>query len=255
MKKVLNIITNILVWLLVVAAVFMMIFTVFTVTTVDRNDRSIFGIRFYIVLSDSMSESENNADMDVHFDAGDIIFSKSVKDPTKLQPGDVISIISANTDNYGETITHMIREVKYTDDGKVLGYVTFGTNTGTNDEALVEPEYVLGKYVGKIVGAGNFLAYVKSPLGYVVCILVPFVLLILYNGINAIRLFKRYKKEQNEQIEAERAELAEERKQNAEMLRELMALKEQLASQTSGTTETKSTSSEATTDVASSDNN
>jgi hypothetical protein len=125
----------------------------------------------------------------------------------------------------------MIREVKRDENGRLLGYVTYGTNTGTDDEALVEPEYVLGTYAGKLPGVGNFFAYVKSTQGYIICILIPFLLLILYNGVNVIRLFRKYKKEQTAIMEAERAQIAEERKQNEEMLRELQALKEQLAKQ------------------------
>jgi len=230
-KKILNIALRIFTWLLVAFTVFMMIFTIISATTVDKNDRNLFGIRFYIVKTDSMSKSELNADMDVHFSAGDIILVKNVKDSTALQAGDIISFMSTNSDSYGETITHMIREVKTTDDGHVLGYVTFGTNTGVSDEALVEPEYVLGKYAGKLSGVGNFFAFVKSTPGYIVCILIPFTLLILYNGVNVIRLFRKYKKEQTEIMEAERAEIAAERKQNEDMLRELQALKEQLAKQ------------------------
>ena len=230
-EKILKIVKNVFVSIVVAFSVFMMIFTIFTVTTVDRNDRSVFGLRFYVVLTDSMSKSDKNADMDVHFNAGDIIFVKNVKDKTKLEAGDIIAFMSSNSESYGATITHMIREVKRTDDGKILGYVTFGTNTDTNDEALVEPAYVLGKYAGRLPGVGHFFEYLRSPIGYVIFILVPFILLILYNGINAIRLFRRYKREQNAILEAERAEIAEERKQNAEMLRELMALKEQLAKQ------------------------
>ena len=230
-KNVLNLLIKVAAYLLVIFTVFMMIFTIFTVTTVDRNDRSVFGLRFYVVLTDSMSKSDKNADMDVHFNAGDIIFVKNVKDKTKLEAGDIIAFLSSNSESYGATITHMIREVKRTDDGKILGYVTFGTNTDTNDEALVEPAYVLGEYAGRLPGVGHFFEYLRSPIGYVIFILVPFILLILYNGINAIRLFRRYKREQNAILEAERAEIAEERKQNAEMLRELMALKEQLAKQ------------------------
>ena len=61
-KKILNILMKVVTWLLVAFTVFMMIFTVVTVTTVDKNDRSIFGVRFYIVQTDSMSLSENNKD-------------------------------------------------------------------------------------------------------------------------------------------------------------------------------------------------
>ena len=45
MKKALNIVKNILVWLVVVFAVLMMVFTVVSVNTFDRSDRSLFGYR------------------------------------------------------------------------------------------------------------------------------------------------------------------------------------------------------------------
>ena len=227
-KKVMNIALKVVTWLLVAFTVFMMIFTIVTVTTVDRNDRSIFGVKFYIVQTDSMSLSENNKDMDVHFNAGDIVIIKNVDDPRALQAGDVIAFMSTNSVSYGETVTHMIREVRKTEDGKVLGYVTYGTNTGTDDEALVEPEYVLGAYSGKLPGVGNFFAFVKSTPGYIVCILVPFLLLILYNGVNVIRLFRKYKREQMEAMQAEKDKLEAERAENQRMMQELLALKAQL---------------------------
>ena len=228
-KKILNIILKVVTWLLVAFTVFMMIFTVVTVTTVDRNDRSIFGVKFYIVQTDSMSLSENNKDMDVHFNAGDIVLIKDVKDKTTLKEGDVIAFLSMNEDNRGETVTHMIREVKKNEDGKVLGYVTYGTNTGTDDKVLVEPEYVLGQYSGKLPGVGNFFAFVKSTPGYIVCILVPFLLLILYNGVNVIRLFRKYKREQMEAMQAEKEKLEAERAENQRMMQELLELKAQLS--------------------------
>ena len=75
MKKVWKVISNILVWLVVITAVFMMVFTIVSVNTFDRNDRDIFGMRLYIVLSDSMSATD--------FDAGDLVMVREV-DPTTL---------------------------------------------------------------------------------------------------------------------------------------------------------------------------
>lgn len=234
-SKAAAIILKVAAWILIVFTVFMMVFTIVTVTTVDKNERSIFGMRFYIVLSDSMSKSENNADLDVHFNAGDIVIAKELTTEEKLslKAGDIISFMFID-EKGAKTITHMIHEVKRNDEGKLLGYVTFGTNTGATDEELVEPSYVLGTYGGKLPGVGNFFAFVKSTPGYIVCILVPFLLLIAYNGANVIRLFRRYKKEQTAAIEAERAEIAAERQQNLDMLRELQALRDQLAQQTGG---------------------
>ena len=178
-KKALSIASRVFVWIIILLTVAMMIFTIFSTLTFDRNDRSMFGFKFYIVLSDSMSPSENNKDDEVHFSAGDIVLSKKVEDPTALQPGDVISFVSQNSVSYGETVTHMIRQVQKTQDGRVIGYVTYGTNTGADDEVLVEPSYVLGKYAGKLPGVGHFFAFMKTVPGYLVCILVPFLLQLL----------------------------------------------------------------------------
>ena len=227
-KRVMNILLKVVAWVLIAFTAFMMVFTVVTVATVDRNDRSILGVKFYIVQTDSMSLSELNADLDVHFNAGDIVIIKNVKDARALQAGDIISFMSTNSVSYGETVTHMIREVKRNQDGKVLGYVTYGTNTGVDDEALVEPEYVLGAYAGKLPGVGKFFAFVKSTPGYIVCILVPFLLLILYNGINVIRLFRKYKREQMAVMQEEKDKLEAERAENQRMMQELLALKAQL---------------------------
>ena len=227
-KKMLTILFKVVAWLLVVFTVFMMIFTIFTVMTVDRNDQNLFGIKFYIVQTDSMSLSDNNHYLKVHFSAGDIIIIRDAEDTTAFRPGDIIAFVSTNSDSYGETITHMIREVQKNDSGKVEGYVTYGTNTDTNDEALVEPEYVLGTYSGKIPKAGYLFAFVKSVPGYIVCILIPFLLLILYNGINIIRLSYRHKREQKQALQAEKDQIAADRTQVENMMNQLLALKSDL---------------------------
>ena len=227
-KNIFNIITKVLSWILVAFTVFIMIFTVVTVTTIGKNERSIFGYKFYIVQTDSMSLSENNADLDVHFNAGDLIVVKNLKDTSVLKKGDVISFVSTNSSSYGETITHMIYDVQYKSNGAIDGYVTYGTNTGAIDEALVRPEYILGQYTRKLPTVGKFFAFVKSTPGYIACILVPFLLLILYNGVNVISLFRKYKKEQNDAIEEERRQIEQERAEAQRMMAELLELKEQL---------------------------
>ena len=244
-KRIFSIATKVLSWIVIAVAVFMMIFTIFSTLTFNKNDRNLFGIRFYVVLTDSMSPSENNKDDDVHFDAGDIVLIKNLsdKEKTELQPGDVISFISQNSDSFGETITHMVRERTTNEDGE-LAYVTYGTNTGTNDKALVEPSYVLGEYSGKIPKVGKFFNFLKTTPGYIVCILVPFLLLILWQGVNTVRLFRRYRQEQMADMKAERQKLAEEREQSLQMMRELQALREQLANSAAGSDATNAAPTE-----------
>ena len=251
LKKIFNIATKVVSWLLVAFTVFIMIFTVVTVTTVDRNERSIFGFKFYIVQSDSMSPSENNVDLDVHFSAGDIVIIKNLKDATGLEKGEIISFVSVDPDSYGETITHMIYDRKYDDDGEFEGYITYGTNTGDIDNTVVTPEYVLGVYTGKLPGVGNFFAFVKSVPGYFICIFLPFLLLILYNGANVIRLFRKYKKEQTDAMAAERKKIEDERAENQRMMAELLELKAQLMKKESGEAPAENTPSEGSEETSS----
>lgn len=221
MKKALNIIKNVIVWLVVALAVFMMVFTIISVTSFDRNDRALFGYRMYIVSSDSMSATD--------FDAGDLIFVKEV-DPATLVDGDVISYISQNSESFGETITHKIRTTTVDGEGNP-GFITYGTTTGVDDATIVTYPYVMGKYTGHITGLGNFFAFLKTVPGYIICILLPFLLLIVYQGVNFVRLFRRYKAEQKAEITAEREQIAAERAENAKLLEELQVLKAQLEQQ------------------------
>ena len=114
MRKALNVIKNIFVWLMVALAVCMMIFTVVSVNTFDRADRSLFGYKAFIVLSDSMSKTD--------FAAGDLVLVKEV-DPSTLKEGDIIAYSSQNTSNYGETVTHKIRKLT-TDASGEPGFIT-----------------------------------------------------------------------------------------------------------------------------------
>ena len=223
-KKVFNVIKSIFVWMIVVLAVFMMIFTIISVTTFNRNDRNLFGYRAYIVNSDSMAATD--------FNAGDLIFVKET-DPTTLQAGDIITFISQDSASFGEVVTHKIREKTKDHNGNV-GFVTYGTTTGVNDETIVTYLYILGKYEGHLPYVGYFFNFLKTPQGYIVCIFIPFMLLILHQGINTVKLFRRYKGEQMEEMEAEKARIEEERAQNARMMEELLALKAQLEKQTNG---------------------
>lgn len=209
MKKWFQMTTNILTGSLAAFAIAAVIFTVFNLLAVDRNDRQLFGYRFYIVQSDSMSLSENNADMDIYFNAGDVIITKTAVDTTALQPGDVITFLSTGTNSYGRIITHMIRQRQLDENGQLLGYETYGTNTGVSDEKLVEPTYILGQYCGKIPTLGNVFAFMQSTTGYIVCILLPFSALIGVEILRMIKLLRQSRAQQQKQVQMERDRLEE----------------------------------------------
>ena len=224
--KALKIIRSIFVWLMVALAVFMMIFTIVSVSTFDRADRNLFGYKAFIVLSDSMSKTD--------FNAGDLVLVKAV-DPSTLKEGDIIAYTSQNTSNYGETVTHKIRK-RTTDANGEPGFVTYGTTTDTDDETVVTYPYVLGKYSSRIPKVGAFFQFLKSTPGYIVCVLIPFLLLILLEGIRCIRLFRKYKAEQQAELQAERDKIEADRAETQRMMQELLQMKAQMAQSSGGET-------------------
>lgn len=158
MKKTLKVVKNIFVWLIVILAVCMMVFTVVSTTMFDKSDRDLFGYKAFIVLSDSMSKTD--------FSAGDLVLVKEV-DPSTLEAGDIVAYVSQNTDNYGEIVTHKIRSITYDAAGEP-GLVTYGTTTGIDDEMIVTYDRVVGKYQTSIPKIGTFFQFLKTTPGYII---------------------------------------------------------------------------------------
>lgn len=216
--KVLNVLKNVFTWLLVVAATCMMVFTVVSVTTFDRNDRDLFGYKAFICRSDSMKATD--------FASGDLVFVKEVS-PNTIKVGDIISYRSEDSDTFGETFTHKVRSLITDEEGQPC-FITYGTTTGVDDELPVKYTQFQGLYKFDIPKLGTFFTFLKTTPGYFICIFLPFMLLILMQGIDTVKLFRKYKNEQMDELAAEREKIEEERRQAAEMMKELQALKEQL---------------------------
>ncbi len=216
--KALKIVRAIAVWLIIALAACMMIFTIVSVTTFDRADRNLFGYKLFIVLTDSMSATD--------FDAGDLALVKET-DCESLVEGDIIAYTSQNTSNFGETVMHKIRTLT-TDEKGNPGFITYGTTTDTDDETVVTYPYVLGKYVGHIPKVGIFFEFLKTTQGYIICILIPFLALILLEGLRCIRLFKKYKREVQEELDAEKSKIEADKAETQRMMQELLALKAQM---------------------------
>lgn len=185
MKKVLNIIGKIATVLIIVFAVLVMVFTFITIGTAKSEDATFLGYKPYIVLSDSMEDT---------FAVGDVIIVKSVS-AEELQPGDIVCFKSIDPNNYGMVVTHKIREITTYNDEQA--FVTYGTTTGVDDAYPVPYDRVIGKYVVTLPKLGQFFEFLKSPTGYICIILIPFLLLILWQIVNLIKLIGRYKKEKN----------------------------------------------------------
>ena len=234
MKKTIDIIRSVITWLLLIFSVGIMLFTFISVATLNQNSRSIFGYKAFIVLSDSMKATD--------FEAGDVVVVKEVN-PATLKEGDIITFISRNSANYGETITHKIRRLTTTAEGEP-GFVTYGTTTDTDDLTVVDYYNVEGKYQFRLPKVGKFFSFLKTVPGYICCILIPFLLFIAMQAVNTVKAFRNYKKEQADAIQAEKDELAAEKKRTEAMQAEIEALKAQINSSAAAGKESKEGSEE-----------
>ena len=228
MKNILTRVRQIVTALILVFAVLVMVFTVVSVNTVGRQDANLFGYKPYIVLSDSMHDT---------FQVGDIAVSRAV-DPAALEPGDIVTFRSADPAAAGEVVTHKIREITTVNGSPA--FITYGTTTGENDAAPVPFENVLGEYAFRLPKLGYFFQFLRTPLGYVVVILIPFLLLIGLQAARFFSLLRQYKAEQMDELAAQRQELADERENLRQMQAELELLRAQVragaAEQTTGNT-------------------
>ena len=217
MRKAFTIVGRIVTILILLFAVAVMVFTVISVNTVGKEDASLFGYKPYIVLSDSMQDT---------FAVGDMTVSKAV-DVSTLEPGDIITFTSIDPANYGETVTHKIREIT-TYEGE-QAFVTYGTTTGVDDAYPVPFANVTGEYQFRLPGMGYFFEFLRTPAGYVTLILIPFLLLILLQAVRFFKLMGQYRREQREELAAEKAAVEAERLKAQQMLEELEKLRAQLS--------------------------
>lgn len=176
-KSKMNNFFNVISAVITIIAIITILFTVFSLFGGSENKKGIFGVKLFVIQTNSMSKKDCAVKSDVYFDAGDVVFIKNVN-VESLVEGDVIAFISMNEESLGKIVVHKIRNANYNSVGELTGFVTYGVNKGVNDFSPVQPEYIIGKYAGKIPKIGVFFNFVKQPAGLVVCILLPFTMLV-----------------------------------------------------------------------------
>ena len=184
-------ILDVFAWISFSIAVILAILVLFSSFSGKDNGRSVFGCKMLIVESDSMSKSEISQEEPISFNKDDLIFIKINVDVSTIKEGDVITFVSHNPDSSGKTITHKVRAVLTDTKGNLLGFETYGINTGVSDLAIVEPVTVVGIYTGKSSFLGKLFCFFKTPAGYFTSILIPCVLLIIFFSIKVGKLLAK----------------------------------------------------------------
>lgn len=213
--KVLNIVVDVLVVMVLIVSVL-----VLTMVLTSQNESgvpSVFGKATISVLTDSMKGDKAD-----DFAKGDLIISDILDDNAKdsLKKGDIVTFKQdINEDGVEDYVTHRIYKVNK--DG------TFQTKGDANDiydqAPTASPQFpnvakgeVLAKYSGtKIVGLGGVIDYLKTPLGFFLCVLLPMIIFFIYQAVRVVLNLIAYNKEKalnqaKELIEA--SDLTEEQK-------------------------------------------
>lgn len=212
MKKVVKRIVNIIIDIIVILilAVSVLIVTL-SLTSKSSGVPNIFGIAPLSVLTGSMEDTIN---------PGDLIFSEVTNDPSyEYKKGDIVTF-HKDINGKSELNTHRIVEV--VKDDNITYYRTQGDNKKTNpepDEELQTSSSIVAKYTGtKIGGVGNFLSFIRTQLGFFLCVLLPMIIFFVYEAVRVVLNLLAYNKEktlEEAKLAVDSAELTEEQKKRA----------------------------------------
>lgn len=190
MKKALKIIVTVLSWTILV---FALIATIFAFTA-DRSTgvSSVFGFIPLTVESDSMAPT---------FTQGTLIIDREIDDVTELSEGDVITFWTLIN---GQKVknTHRIVEVKQVNGN--ISFVTKGDNNDIKDSLDVYPADIIGKWEGvKFPGLGNVINFLRTQLGFCICVIIPLVLFFLFELYKLIVVIVEIKRPAPAEIDEE----------------------------------------------------
>ena len=158
--------------------------------------------------------------MEDTFTTGDLLLSQVTNDPGETY--EVGDIVSFPIDVNGESVLNTHRIVEVIEDDNITYYRTQGDNKNTNPEPDIDLQTastIVAKYTGtKISGLGNVLSFIRTQLGFFLCVLLPMIIFFVYEAIRVVMNIIAYNNEKainNAQAAVQNSELTEEQKQKA----------------------------------------
>lgn len=207
LKRIVNIIVDIIVVLILIVSILVVMLSL---TSKSSGVPNIFGIAPLSVQTASMEDTINPEDL---------IFCSLSENDEEFQEGDIVTFpIEIN----GEQVLNTHRIVEVVEDNNITYYRTQGDNKETNPEPdmdLQTSSTIVAKYTGtKIPGLGNVLSFIRTQLGFFLCILLPMIIFFIYEAVRVVMNLLAYNKEkafEEAQATVNNSELTEEQKQKA----------------------------------------
>lgn len=139
------------------------------------------------VLSGSMDGENKDS-----FKAGDLVIAKTPKNQRTLEVGQIITFVGDVNGRDG-LITHRIVEVILDDEGLANTYITRGDANPIDMTETVNPYNVLAVYSSHLNGVGKAINWLQQPTNFLLVIVIPLVLLFIYNIIMFVRMLMQAK--------------------------------------------------------------
>ncbi len=171
-KNVLSIILYIILVPIILCNLFLIIQSAFF----PNKTASIFGMKYYIIVSGSMKPK---------IDIGDIVIVKNFENDSEYEVGDVISYHENDS-----IVTHRIIQIKESQNGK-KSYIAKGDNNNAEDDFLVEKGDIEGKVIKIIPKIGCLFLLIENHI----FLLVIFILLYAFITSNIKKLVRRKRRE------------------------------------------------------------
>lgn len=219
-KKILSIVGNVIIWIIVAFAILV---TAFVLVAQNNKDGipEVFGKSFISIETNSMEPT---------YKVGDLVFLTKLTEAEKLtlKPGDIITFrspVDINGDGKtGDINTHRIEKIEG----------NFIYTKGDNADATIDEPISYGEIIGvctekgKISGIGGITSFLRSQLGFFLCVVLPMVLFFLYELYNFISLIVARKakanisKEDEEEIKRKAIEeyLAQQKNEQSEPIKD-----------------------------------
>ena len=178
-----KLLTTILSWtvfvlLILIATVLLYYFiTTRVLSKKDTSYRPAFGL--YTIISPSMEKTLN---------IYDVIVNVKVKSPNDIKVGDIITFISSSASSKGMTITHRVIEISEDENGNKT-FKTKGDNNTSPDPKPAVFENIIGKVIFKIPQLGRLQSILTTKGGWLILVVIPAFIIILYDILKLIRLY------------------------------------------------------------------
>lgn len=152
-KKILNVLTTVLLVVLVLAVLF------FFISRIMGETPSLFGNYIFRVSSDSMEPT---------LMVGDVILVQSA-DAEDIEKGDIVTYKSQSGSMYGREVTHRVVTEPEIKNGTYY-YQTQGDAAGAPLDKKITYDQIQGKYVRKLTLIGKFFNFISKPIGVIIFI-------------------------------------------------------------------------------------